>query len=181
MDVRHRAPRCLITAALLFAVAPSASRPEVAGAERSGHAQSRAGPFLRHISVVWSAAAAEARIQAGGRDRHAWTQTGDRATGRTRPPRTSGSRDSRRSRADCGHRDGEPKNARDRFGPVVGADRGVSFGRQDREVGSGRLSPRGDHRRQAAADRAGRQDLVLAAAFVGSEDPGRSGVRCGQR
>ncbi len=41
MDVRHRAPRCLITAALLFAAAPSASRSAVASAEGSGHAQSR--------------------------------------------------------------------------------------------------------------------------------------------
>ena len=52
MDVRHRAPCCLITAALLFAAAPSASRSVVANAEGSGQAQSR-GATPSSVTSAW--------------------------------------------------------------------------------------------------------------------------------
>ena len=182
MDVRRRAPRWPDRRGTPVRRGTVCVETGGCGRRRScEQAVPRRHPHFRHISVVWSAAAAEARIGASGRDGTRGPTTGDAAAGRTRTPRTSGRGDSRRSRAGRGDREGEPKDARDRVGPVVGADRRVSVRREDRDVGGGRVSPRRHHRRQAAADRAGRQDLVLAAAVVGSEAPRRPGVWRGQR
>ena len=51
MGVERHARSGLIAAALMFAVAPFASRPEVAGTERSGHTQSRGQPLASGTSA----------------------------------------------------------------------------------------------------------------------------------